>query len=93
MPATDLVLRETIRLVVNGTTLRRNLPGPGGSLKIPGGVGEVPNGTFVAYNLSDAHMNPSIYTDPETFDPERFSSGREEDKREPYAYLGWGAGE
>lgn len=89
MPSTDLALRETIRLVVNGTVLRRNLVG---RVKLSE-VGEVPSGGFLAYSLSDAHMNPRIYTDPGLFDPERFSPGREEDKREPYAFLGWGAGE
>jgi cytochrome P450 len=93
MPTLDLALRETIRLVVNLTALRRNIPGGGGSISIPGGVGEVPNGGFLAYSISDAHLNPNIYTDPGTFDPERFNPGREEDKREPYAFLGWGAGE
>lgn len=88
MPSTDLALRETIRLVVNGTVLRRNLVG---RVKLSE-VGEVPSGGFLAYSLSDAHMNPRIYTDPGLFDPERFSPGREEDKREPYAFLGWGAG-
>jgi cytochrome P450 len=91
MPTLDIALRETIRLVLNDTALRRNLLEGGEKLKMLGG--EVPNGGFVVYNLSDAHMNPKIYTDPEVFDPERFSPGREEDKREPYGFLGWGAGE
>jgi cytochrome P450 len=93
MSTIDLVLRETLRLVVNGTTLRRNLPGVGETIHMPGGVGEVKNGVFMAYNVSDAHMNPNIYSAPDTFDPERFTPGREEDKREPYGFLGWGAGE
>jgi cytochrome P450 len=94
MPTIDLVLRETIRLVVNGTALRRNLPnGSGGSQKLSGGEVEVPSGGFLAYSLTDAHMNSRIYTNPGEFDPERFSPGREEDKREAYSFLGWGAGE
>jgi sterol 14-demethylase len=60
---------------------------------MPGMDGEVPNGEFLAYNMPDAHLNPDIYTDPEVFDPDRYSPGREEDKRVPYAYLGWGVGE
>jgi cytochrome P450 len=56
-------------------------------------AGEVPNGGFIAYCMTDAHMNPNIYTDPGVFDPERYGPGREEDKRDPYAYLGWGVGE
>jgi sterol 14-demethylase len=94
MPTIDLVLRETIRLVVNGTVLRRNLPGGSGeSLKMSGGEVEVPSGGFLAYSLADAHMNARIYTNPGEFDPERFSPGREEDKQEAYSFLGWGAGE
>jgi sterol 14-demethylase len=92
MPTVELVLRETIRFVFNFTALRRNLPGGNGNVTLPGGVGEIPSGRFLAYNVSDAHMNASIYTDPQVFDPERFSPDREEDKREPYAFLGWGAG-
>jgi cytochrome P450 len=93
-PNLDLAIRETIRLVVNFTALRRHLPGrDGGSLRIPGMDRDVSNGEFLAYNISDANLNPDIYTNPEVFDPHRYSPGREEDKRETYAYLGWGAGE
>lgn len=85
-------MRETIRLAINSTSLRRNLPDDGQAFQIPG-LGEVPPGGFVAYNVSDVHLNPNIYTEPRVFDPERFRPGREEDKREPYAFLGWGVGE
>ena len=92
MPTLDLAMRETLRLTLNGLVLRRNTLREG-KLHIPGGGGEVPNGAFLAYNMPDAHLNPDIYTDPGTFDPERFNPGREEDKREPYGFLGWGVGE
>jgi len=52
----------------------------------------VSRGEFLTYQIADAHMDPNIYPDPETFDPERYIKGREEDKKEIYAYLGWGAG-
>ena len=75
--------------------MRRHIPGPGGpDLKIPGAPDVVVhNDGFLLYNMSDVHMNPDIYPDPTTFDPERYKPGREEDKREHYGYLGWGAGE
>ena len=92
MPTIELALRETIRLAFNGTTLRRNLLAGGQTFQIPG-VGEVPYGDFLVYGVSDVHLNPYIYANPDVFDPERFGPKREEDKREPYAFLGWGAGE
>ena len=78
MPTLDAVLRETLRLTLNGLALRRNTLREG-TLNIPGGGGEVSKGAFLAYDISDAHLNPDTYTDPGTFDPERFYRGREED--------------
>jgi sterol 14-demethylase len=37
-------------------------------------------------------MDPSIYPDPEKWDPERYLPDRAEDKKVPMGYLGWGAG-
>ncbi|THU83558.1 cytochrome P450 [Dendrothele bispora CBS 962.96] len=86
MPTIDLVMRETIRLVINHTALRRNV---GESFDMPGGVGEIKRGSFLAYSLADAHLDPGVYSRPHLFDPERFRPDREED---PSAFLGFGAG-
>jgi sterol 14-demethylase len=91
MPTIELCLRETIRLNANGSVSRRNWTGE--NVKIPDVDGEVPDGGFVMYNKADIHLDPRVYIDPGEFDPERYSPGREEDKKETYAYLGWGAGE
>ena len=53
----------------------------------------VRRGNFVTYQVADAHLNPEIYPDPLRFDPERFVHGREEDQREAFGFVGWGAGE
>ncbi|KAF9457599.1 cytochrome P450 [Collybia nuda] len=87
MPILDVVIRETIRLVVNGAALRRNVHE---DLHMAGKT--IPKGNFVTYPVFDAHLNSDIYTNPTKFDPDRFSPDREEDKKEKYAYLGWGAG-
>lgn len=87
MPILDAVIRETIRLVVNGAALRRNVHEDS---QLAGKT--ISKGSFVTYPVYDAHLNPRIYTNPSKFDPDRFSPGREEDKKEKYAYLGWGAG-
>lgn len=39
-----------------------------------------------------SHRLPHVFKDPDTFDPERFAPGRDEDKRTPYSLVGFGAG-
>jgi retinoid hydroxylase len=46
---------------------------------------------IVAQGLT--HRLPEIYTDPNSFDPERFAPHREEDKKLPFALIGFGGGE
>ncbi|GHO70596.1 putative cytochrome P450 [Ktedonobacter sp. SOSP1-52] len=52
----------------------------------------VPAGTFVFYSIAGAHRLPSIFKDPENFDPDRFAPPREEQKKSPYALVGFGGG-
>ncbi|GHO46706.1 cytochrome P450 [Ktedonospora formicarum] len=52
----------------------------------------VPAGTFLLYSITGAHMIPSIFADPEKFDPDRFTPPREEHKKNPYALVGFGGG-
>ena len=40
----------------------------------------------------EADLNPNIFSHPQKFDPARYLPGREEDKKQPYAFMGWGAG-
>ena len=87
MPVLDLIIRETIRINLTGLSLRRNLLE---DLTISGGL--VKPGDFVGYLFADVHLNPEIYSRPNEFDPARFTPGREEDKKETFSYLGWGAG-
>ena len=84
----DAVLQETLRLVITFVALRRNLLE---DLHVNGEV--IAKGDFVTYLVAGVHLNPDIYTDPTTFDPERFSVGREEHKKQKYAFLGWGVSE
>ena len=69
MSALDLCLRETIRLTLTGTMLRRVLPPGRGNDDAEDVVFEgrkVSPGSFVAYPVTDAHLDPQIYTDPDT---------------------------
>ena len=68
MSALDLCLRETIRLTLTGTTFRRVMPsGQGtddaGDVVFKGK--KVSPGSFVAYPVTDPHLDPQIYTNPE----------------------------
>jgi len=87
MPILELVLRETLRLTLNGTALRRNIIE---DLIVYDKV--VKKGAFMAYSLGDVHLDSDIYSDPYKFDPDRFLEGREEDKKGIFTYMGWGGG-
>jgi sterol 14-demethylase len=87
MPVIEGVIRESIRIINNGTVLRRNLVD---NLQI--GDKTIDKGAFMAYNLADVHMNDMIYSEPLRFDPSRFGAHREEDKQGHAVYLGWGTG-
>jgi len=88
-PVLDLCLKDSIRLQLLGSALRKNISGK----EIELGNGEViPPDAFVAYHLGDVHLNPSIYSEPEKWDPSRYLPDRAEDKKMPHGYVGWGSG-
>lgn len=88
-PVIDTCLRESIRLNTLGTGFRRNTTGK----PIPTGNGNevIPNGAFVTYAIYDVHFDPNIYSEPEKWDPSRYSPERGEDKKGVYPFVGWGA--
>ncbi|CAI4212928.1 unnamed protein product [Parascedosporium putredinis] len=78
-PLLDIALRETIRLTIVGCGFRQNSSDRD---VVIGETGEiVPAGAFAVYLFDDVHLNPNVYKDPETWDPDRFLEGRAEDKR------------
>lgn len=53
----------------------------------------VPKGHIVATSPAFANRLPFIYKDPDTYDPERFAPGREEDKTAgAFSYISFGGG-
>ncbi len=52
----------------------------------------VPANTQVWLNVEQIQRDPAIWTNPENFDPERFSDGRAEHKRHRFAWIPFGAG-
>jgi cytochrome P450 len=88
LPVIDAVIRETIRLIVTGVAMRRNV---NKDVVIDGKV--VEKGAFLIYPLNEIHFDPEIYSDPYSFDPGRFDQGREEDRKVHFGFLGWGVGQ
>lgn len=52
----------------------------------------VPAGTQIRLGLMAGHQLPSVFAEPQRFDPERFEAPREEDKKTPYSLVTFGGG-
>jgi cytochrome P450 len=52
----------------------------------------VPAGLPMFLAIAAGHRLPTIFAQPETFDPDRFEPPREEDKRHPYSLVTFGGG-
>ena len=87
LPSLELIIRETLRISGSTTFLRRNI-----AKDIQIGDATIRRGDFLAYPSADVNLNPDIYSNPMTFDPDRYGPGREEDRKETFGYLPWGAG-
>ncbi|MDY7022665.1 MAG: cytochrome P450, partial [Cyanobacteriota bacterium] len=85
MPYLDQVLKEVLRFV----------PPVGGAFRQVIETCEfngytLPKGWSVLYQIGRTHYDPSIYNEPDKFDPDRFFPERTEEK--PYGYLPFGGG-
>ena len=87
LPVHELIFREGLRLnspvpVFARQTVRdTNLQGY-----------HVPEGTVVMAAPFNVHLNPTVWTDPTTFDPDRFSAERSEDSVHRFAWMPFGGG-
>lgn len=52
----------------------------------------IPVGAQVRLSLAGCHRMSQYFTDPDKFDPDRFESPREEDRKTPYALVTFGGG-
>ena len=80
----DQVLQEVLRLV----------PPVGGGFRTVLETCElngyqIPKGWMVLYEINQTHLNPEIYPEPSTFQPERFAGNA---SREKYSYVPFGGG-
>ncbi|MBA3945706.1 MAG: cytochrome P450 [Herpetosiphonaceae bacterium] len=83
----DMVIRETGRLNSPVINVPRGVVSP-----FEFGGYQIPAGRQVRLGLAASHRLPSVWREPERFDPERFAPPREEDKRQPYALVTFGGG-
>ena len=51
----------------------------------------IPEGTWIVVSPTVSHRMPELFRDPDSFDPDRFMPGREEDRRD-FAYIAFGGG-
>ncbi len=83
----DLVIRETLRLVAPVPLVMRK------TVKDTEVQGHhVPAGTLVAVAAAVNHFDHTCWTQPDTFDPNRFGPARQEDKSHRNAWIPFGGG-
>ena len=49
-------------------------------------------GWIALYQIGRTHQDSSIYTQPESFNPQRFASEQAEDKSKPFSHIPFGGG-
>jgi cytochrome P450 len=83
----DLVIKEALRLIAPIPLLARM------TVRDTDVLGyRIPARTFIVVNPQPNHFDPECWTDPATFDPERFNDDRREDKSHRYAWMPFGGG-
>lgn len=83
----ELVIREALRLYPPLTSMPRMC-----TRETPFQGHMIPADTLVGVFPIHVHHMPALWTDPSSFDPERFGPARQEDKRHPFAWVPFGGG-
>ncbi|KAJ0175194.1 hypothetical protein K1T71_009335 [Dendrolimus kikuchii] len=84
----DKVFKETLRMYSIVDPLQRNAVA---DYKVPGTNVVVKKGQTILVSPRGIHKDPSLYPEPEKFDPERFSTENSAN-RHPCAYMPFGIG-
>jgi len=87
MPLLHACMKETLRLYPPLILLLRKVLVP---IEYKGYT--IPKGDVIMACPPVSHRLPEVYSNPETFDPERFMPGREEDKAQKFSFLSFGGG-
>jgi len=87
LPLTEQVMKEALRMYPPLSTLpRHNVQ----DVEFEGRV--IPAGAMVTTYPIHTHYMPEYWTDPETFDPDRFSEERAEHRRHSHCWVPFGGG-
>ncbi|EAR10580.1 cytochrome P450 [Reinekea blandensis] len=87
MPQTSWVFKEVLRMCTPGAVIpRRSLR------EVEYNGYRIPADTIVSVSPIHNHYLPEYWTSPDTFDPERFSPERAEDKQHPYLFAPFSGG-
>lgn len=84
---TEWVMKEALRMYPPLTSIPRKA-----ARDCSFGGFQIPKGTPVGISPIHTHHMPTLWNQPNEFDPERFSPDRAEHKRHPYGYLPFGGG-
>lgn len=87
LPLMDAVMKEAMRLHPPVPFIPRRTTE---SVEVAGTI--LPRGTMVSVSTLLIHRRADLWTDPATFDPERFLAPRAEHKRHSHGYLPFGGG-
>lgn len=87
MPVTERVFKEALRLVPPVPFIPRKTVR---DVEWQGVT--IPKGTNVSVCPGIVQLEPGLWTDPENFDPDRFSPNRAEDRHHKYAWSPFGGG-
>lgn len=87
MPLLDAFIKETLRVHTVASFLLR-----GAAADFEFGGYTIPAGWIIMLPLVYTHHTAEYFAQPAQFDPERFLAPREEDKKTPYAWMGFGGG-
>lgn len=87
IPHIDWAVRETERMRPSADMLMRYV-----EEDIEFGDYLIPQGWLVQTSAMVAHYLPEVFAEPQKYDPLRYAPGREEDKQDRFALIGFGGG-
>lgn len=87
LPLLGQAIRETLRLHPPLVLVPRRTLEP---VEFAGW--RIPAGVNVGISTAFTHRMPELWTNPEAFDPDRFSEARAEDRRVPFSWIPFGGG-